>query len=343
MAKKIFDFAIGNPPYQEEAPGTSTSDKPVYHQFMDAAFDVADKVELITPARFLFNAGATPSAWNKKMLSDPHFKVLRYEADYKKIFPGAIIVGGLAITYHNNDQEYGTIGTFTAFQELNTILQKVISKNQDGTLDSIIYTQNKFNLDVLNQDLPGLNRRDKRLESNIFGLSVFTEEPATDECYRILGLYGNKRVYRYIDSKYIDDSQDTNISKFKIIVSKSNGASGSLGNEPARLITLPVIEQPNTGYTRTFIGIGSFDVAEEADAALKYIKSKFCRVLLGVLKVTQDNNPDKWRYVPLQDFTSSSDIDWSKSIHEIDLQLYRKYGLSVEEINFIETHVKEMV
>lgn len=64
--------------------------------------------------------------------------------------------------------------------------------------------------------------------------------------------------------------------------------------------------------------------------------------MLGVLKVTQDNNPGKWKYVPLQDFTSNSDIDWTRSIAEIDQQLYKKYNLSPEEIDFIETHVKEM-
>lgn len=80
----------------------------------------------------------------------------------------------------------------------------------------------------------------------------------------------------------------------------------------------------------------------ESEAALKYIKSKFCRVMLGVLKVTQNGKRETWSCVPLQDFTSDSDIDWSKSIHEIDLQLYKKYGLDENEINFIETHVKEM-
>lgn len=64
--------------------------------------------------------------------------------------------------------------------------------------------------------------------------------------------------------------------------------------------------------------------------------------MLGILKVTQDNNPDKWKYVPLQDFTANSDIDWTQSISEIDRQLYAKYGLSEEEIEFIETHVEEM-
>lgn len=73
-----------------------------------------------------------------------------------------------------------------------------------------------------------------------------------------------------------------------------------------------------------------------------YLKCKFTRAMLGILKITQDCPAPKWKYVPLQNFTTSSDIDWSKSIHEIDLQLYRKYGLDEKEIEFIETHVKEM-
>ena len=64
--------------------------------------------------------------------------------------------------------------------------------------------------------------------------------------------------------------------------------------------------------------------------------------MLGILKVTQNGNKPVWRLVPLQNFTSSSDIDWSKSVHDIDQQLYKKYGLNQEEINFIETKVKEM-
>ena len=75
---------------------------------------------------------------------------------------------------------------------------------------------------------------------------------------------------------------------------------------------------------------------------MKYIKSKFARTMLGILKITQDNPPEKWRLVPLQDFSSQSDIDWSKSVPEIDRQLYAKYGLTKEEIDFIETHVKAM-
>ena len=64
--------------------------------------------------------------------------------------------------------------------------------------------------------------------------------------------------------------------------------------------------------------------------------------MLGILKITQDNNKDVWEYVPVQDFTSSSDIDWSTSISAIDQQLYAKYKLSAEEIEFIERMIKPM-
>ena len=74
MSKK-FDVVIGNPPYQEEAQGGGTRDTPVYHLFMDAAYEVGKKAVLITPARFLFNAGFTPKAWNEKMLADEHLSV----------------------------------------------------------------------------------------------------------------------------------------------------------------------------------------------------------------------------------------------------------------------------
>ena len=96
------------------------------------------------------------------------------------------------------------------------------------------------------------------------------------------------------------------------------------------------------GATESSLSIGSFETSEEVQNAAKYVQSRFVRVLLGIMKTTQDITPDKWKCVPLQDFTPSSDIDWSVSVAEIDRQLYKKYNLSEEEIAFIETHVKEM-
>ena len=110
MSKK-FDVVIGNPPYQEEAQGGGTRDTPVYHLFMDAAYEVAQKVVLITPARFLFNAGFTPKAWNLKMLADEHLSVAHYESNSKKLFPGLTdpIKGGIAVTYRDSENTIGPI------------------------------------------------------------------------------------------------------------------------------------------------------------------------------------------------------------------------------------------
>ena len=102
------------------------------------------------------------------------------------------------------------------------------------------------------------------------------------------------------------------------------------------------IGSPGEGHTQTFLSIGKLSTEEEARGLLKYVKTKFLRTMLGILKVTQDNKKRVWRFVPSQDFTPNSDIDWSKSIAEIDQQLYVKYGLTDKEIQFIETHVKEM-
>ena len=106
-----FDFAIGNPAYQAETKGENdTYAPPVYDKFLESAFQIADKVEMVHPARFLFNAGSTPKAWNEKMLADTHFKVLHYEADCSKMFSNTEIKGGVAITYHDNAQSFGPIG-----------------------------------------------------------------------------------------------------------------------------------------------------------------------------------------------------------------------------------------
>lgn len=341
-----FDFAIGNPPYNEDFSNSGDNGnfaKPVYDKFMDAVFTIADKVELITPARFLFNAGSTPKAWNEKMLNDEHFKVLDYEADSTKIFSNTDIKGGVAVTYRDSQKTFGEIGTFTAFPELNEIVKKVGIKDEYQSLSSLIFTQVRFDLESLYKDYPNLKDvigsegKDRRFRNNAFEkIPIFTEQPASKSDIKVIGILKNKRVWRYIQKKYVDKTHE-NLSKWKALVPRANG-SGALGE----ILSSPFVAEPSIGYTQSFIGIGSFDSKNEANAVMSYIKTKFARVLLGVLKVTQDNDRGVWKYVPLQDFTSQSDIDWSKSIPEIDKQLYDKYDLSPEEREFIETHVKEM-
>lgn len=345
-----FDFIIGNPPYQEEVENSDNKTfKPsIYNLFMDSSYEIADRVELIHPARFLFNAGQTPKSWNEKMLADKHFKVLYYEANGSKIFANTDIKGGVAITYHDSTKEYGAVRTFTSFAELNSILQKAAPQHMCNSLTTIIFNQNRFNLDALYEiypeykDVIGSDGRDKRFRNNIFDkIALFKEEKINLDDLHIIGIKNNKRVWRYFPRKFIDASHE-NLYKWKVILPSANG-SGAIGEVLSTpLVGEPLVGEPLVGYTQSFIGIGAFDAREEAEAAMKYVKSKFARTMLGILKITQHNPPDKWKYVPLQDFTEHSDIDWTKSVAEIDKQLYAKYGLDETEINFIETHVKEM-
>ena len=334
-----FDVIVGNPPYHITT--ERTSDAPIYHLFMDIAYDICNKVSFITPARFLFDAGKTPTEWNNKMLSDIHLKVALYNPKSSDVFPNVDIKGGVAVTYRDASKDYGYIGTFTAYEELNSIVRKVKSKSEN-TLDTEIYVQNKFVLSELYNDYPhyqaliGSNGREKRLTTSIFDFDeIFYDAKQNDNDLYVLGLVKNVRIYKYIQLKYIEPSD--NIMKYKVILPKSNG-TGALGET----LSTPLIGSPLMGYTQSFIGIGAFNNINEAEACLKYIKSKFARVMLGVLKATQDNNRDVWRLVPLQDFTSRSDIDWSKSVAEIDQQLYAKYGLDESEIAFIESKIKPM-
>jgi len=151
-----------------------------------------------------------------------------------------------------------------------------------------------------------------------------------------------------ITSTYIPDYQSLvmgvlrnigleDLDKYKVIVPESNG-SGAIGE----VLSTPLIGEPLIGVTQTFLTIGAFDTRAEAEACLKYVKTKFARTMLGLLKATQHNPKETWRLVPLQDFTDRSDIDWSQSVADIDRQLYRKYKLGEKEIAFIEEKVRAM-
>lgn len=337
-----FDTIIGNPPYQETMAGTS--DNPIYNLFYDNAFELCNKVSLITPARYLFKAGKTPKDWNEKMLNDEHFKVVFYEQDSSKLFPDTDIKGGLAITYRDANKNFGKIGFFTNYKELNGILEKV-RKSNFKTLADLVYAPESYRLTKkLHEEHPEIKSKlskghDFDVTSNIFSKlnELFTNEKPNDgnDYIQIFGLEGSNRVYKYIRNDYI--MPHDNLMKYKVFVPKSNG-SGAIGE----VLSTPLIGQPLIGHTQTFISIGSFDTEYEANSLLKYLKTKFARTMLGTLKVTQDNKKATWLNVPLQDFTANSDIDWSKSIPEIDKQLYKKYNLSKDEIEFIESKVREM-
>lgn len=341
--KMKFDAIVGNPPYQEE--NSNTRKPPLYHYFYDMAFKLSDIVTLITPARFLFNIGQTPKSWNEKMLNDEHFKVINYFSDSKSIFDTVDIKGGVVITLHNTKENYGKIKVFTPFKELNEIMKKIElidGENYKSICDITSSRGNyRFTKDFLKQN-PFISERlgngtGDMIVSNVFEKlpEIFTETKTNEKDYKFLGRNNNERVYRYISRDFVQ--KNPYLNTYNVILPKSNG-TGAFGE----ILSTPLISNIFEGATDTFISIGLFETKIEANAMLKYIKTKFLRALLGIKKATQDNPKSVWQYIPIQDFTKNSDIDWNKSISEIDGQLYEKYNLNDDEISFIEERIKAM-
>ena len=250
------------------------------------------------------------------------------------------------MSLYDRTRTLGPIGTYIPYDTLRSIWEKVTERKDFQSLESIAFSRTIYRLtDKMHEENCYASSRQSKghlydMSTNIITLipEIFHEKKPDDGHVYILvlGLIKTKRMYRYIRRDYVNSPD--NLPKWKVIIPAANGA-GTLGE----VISTPLIGQPLIGHTETFMSIGCFDSESEAKALLKYLKSKFARTLLGILKTTQHNPPEKWKFIPLQDFTSASDIDWSKSVPEIDRQLYAKYGLSEDEVNFIESHVKEMI
>ena len=338
------DAIIGNPPYQVLNQGNGNGANPIYHKFLDMAMGLSNQGTLIHPARFLFNAGKTPKEWNDKILNNEHFKVVDYWANSTEVFPTVDVKGGIATSYWNKKKFFGKIGFFSAFEELRSILAKV-SSYVGKTLCDIVEPRELYRItDALYVENPTMQSRQSKghtysLGANIFEIfpELFFDEYNADKTLMvcIYGRYNNQRCFKWCKSTYI--TQPKNFNKYKVLVPEANG-TGAIGE----VLSAPVIVEPIVGYTDTFIGIGRFDSKKEADACMKYIKSKFARTLLGTLKATQHNPRDTWANIPLQNFTADSDIDWSQSIENIDKQLYNKYDLTKEEVAFIKKMIRPM-
>lgn len=340
-----FDVVVGTPRFQDESVGEHNQPEPIYHLFYDLAKRLAPRYCLISPARFLSKAGDTPKAWNEAMLNDPHLKRLHFEQKSTVLFPNTDIKGGVVILLRDTNRHLGPIGTFTTFNELHSILVKV-SQKTTGTINTIMTGSKAYKLtEQAIQEFPQIVELQPAwskyvIATNAFkrlgDIIYFESKPGDGKEYvQIYGLLGTQRVYRWVRRDFINSPNS--FMYYKVMLPNANG-TGAIGE----ILSTPLIGEPLIGYTDTFMSIGEFENELEANNCLKYIKSKFARTMLGILKVTQHNSPATWAKVPLQDFTPSSDIDWTRSIPDIDRQLYAKYGLSAEEIAFIETKVRAM-
>ena len=335
-----FDVAIGNPPYNKIQNATNHEQMSIYPYVINEAKERAKTAIFIFPGRCLSGAGRKKIAkWGGEQTKSPHFSLLKFYENPKACPLPIDIPGGLAIGKWSKLKTGKPIGEiYIRHPLLSSALAKVRAFKEETVTSHIALPRyNRFSKEARKyipsipavMSSPSFKRWD--------GVAFFRERPKDGREYiQILGLDAKaKRAYRFIRRDWVMPT--LNLAKWKVFVPKAN-SSGALGET----LSTPLIGQPLIGHTETFLSIGSFDTEPEAEACLKYVKSKFARAMLGILKVTQHNPKDTWKYVPWQDFTPSSDIDWTQSIPDIDRQLYKKYGLDENEIAFIENNVKEM-
>lgn len=333
-----FDAVVGNPPYQVRGLNRGDRDSPVYHLFMDAAFSLAPRAALVTPGRFLFDAGQTPKAWNRKTLDDRHLRVARYRQKSDSVFPGVDIKGGVAVTFRDVGVDTGAIGTFTVFPELKAILRRVLSVEGGGPmLDSIVSPQGTFRFSrkfladnpAIAEELGGRGTGVKIVSREFDAMpGIFLRErPCNGEDYvEMVGRDGTGRVSRFVRRDYLEEHNEW-LGACKVLLPAASG-TGAFGEA----LGAPMTGGPMVGSTDTFICIGRFRSIREAENCMGYLKTKFARTMLGILKATQHNPRSKWRYVPIQDFSRP----WT------DGELYGKYRLSDDEAGFIESTVRPM-
>lgn len=344
-----FDAIVGNPPYQENISRNnenSSLSKQLFPFFIMAAISLNSKyVSLITPSRY-FTGDAQDKSFLKLreyMKVHNHFSKMFHYNDEKDVFKDVSISGG--ISYFLYDSDYNGNVSFTERNNNrdNSIERPLFEKGLDViiSMNAMITILNKVRLA---NDFSSMTQ--KTFGRNAFGIvgkksiiESITKEKSFEGAVKVFCAY---EEIRYIDKTKIIKNAYM-INKYKVFTSKGNGGAGIINMEkPVAILGKAYIGEPNTICTDSLIPIGPFDTETEVINLKKYMTGKFFRFMVGILKTSQNITQTVYEFVPMQDFTSNSDIDWNKTIPEIDKQLYAKYNLSEDEIVFIEEKIKPM-
>ena len=344
-----FDVVIGNPPYQEnDNQSGKGSAKPIYDKFIEIAIDLNPNiVTLITPSVW-FLGGKGLDQFRNNMLNDIHFKTFHNYITAKDVFPTVNLRGGVNYFVWSKYYDNSKTGIRVVTIQNNKVIDDGVREFKLSESDLFI-SENRA-LALLNR-LVADNVIDMAYETSDIMLYKFVSErnpfgfTTVEKDFKIKNFDGAVTMFASKGKKYylnIDQIKKHRawINKYKLFTPFANNIGTDLNDDNLNYI----IGQPNEIANETFLTIGAdLDLNQQsADALGKYLQTKFVRLLISLAKANQNGTQKTYRFVPLQDFTVNSDIDWTKSVSEIDQQLYMKYGLDDTEIQFIETHVKEM-
>lgn len=327
-----FNAIVGNPPYQVMDGGAGVSAKPVYNLFVDIAKVIKPSyISMIMPAKW-FTDGKGLGSFRTSMFADRRLSHIFDFVDSRDCFYNVDIAGGVCYflwnSYADGNCQFTTLhrGERTiSTRDLSDMDEFIRHSEAVNIVDSVKAKSNKFFDEIVSTQKP-------------FGLRTYITPLTTGDL--ILKYNKGKGPYK---SEMIEVGKSM-IPQWKVIISCLTAEHAGQTDKEGRKKILSSLDMlmPKEICTETYMVVGSFDTEEEAINLTSYLRTRFTRFLIAQLAATQHLSKEKFALVPNQDFTSNSDIDWSKSVEEIDAQLYAKYDLSAEEVVFIESMIKPM-
>ena len=340
-----FNAIVGNPPYMEMDGGAQASAKPIYNHFVEIAKRIEPEyVSMIIPSRW-YSGGRGLDNFREAMLEDKRIALLHDFLNPEQVFPKTNIRGG--VCYFLWDENYDN--------DLN--LTEVVTHQESKDPISVFRSLRTSESDTFirhNEAVSIVEKINKQDRFKSFSNFVSPLRPfgfrgyfTNDDKFRsdLSGLispvicYGKGKKIGFLERKEVTTRKDW-IDKYKVFTPRANNIGTELSDDNLNTF----IGEPGTICTESYIvlGIGLKLNKLSAINLSKYFSAKFSRFMHSLAKSSQDATSRTYKFVPLQDFTTKSDIDWNKSIPEIDKQLYEKYGLTDEEVEFIESMIKPM-
>jgi site-specific DNA-methyltransferase (adenine-specific) len=324
-----FDVIIGNPPYQLSDGGDGKEDArvrggamPLYQKFVSQSKKLNPRfIVMITPSRW-FTGGRGLDDFRKEMFLDNKIRKIVDFPYSSECFPGVEIKGGVSYFVWNRDSSGDC--------EIETRLGNMISKMQRPIFEENLGIFVRFNEAV------SILRKAPTSEENSFMNMVSAQKPFGLRTFfqgkniqkeGDVKVYGNKKI-SFLEESGVEQNKES-IKKHKVFITMAYGAGESF---PHQILNKPFYGEPSSICTETYLMIGPFSSKKCANNVITYIKTRFFRFLVLMIKNTQHASRGVYRLVSLQDFSEP----WT------DEKLYKKYNLTKKEIAFIESMIKPM-